>query len=509
MLVVEQERGQRARELGLAHSRRSQKDEAAERAIRILQTCACAPNRIRDRANGLVLPDDALMNALFHVDELLDFSLHQTADGDVRPLADDFGDVLLVDLLLEHRLPLLGRRRDALLFGAHHPLELGQTAVLQLGRLAIVASALRAFDLQAQLLQLFLELALALDGFLFLLPAGHQRRVLLLQIGELFLELLEALFRGLVFLFSQRLALDLELHHAAVDLIELGGHRVDFHSQLRRRLVDEIDRFVRQEAIGNVAVGEHRRRHDRRVLDANAVMNLVPLAEPAQDADGVFDGRLADHDRLEPPLEGRVLLDVLPVFVECGRADRMELASREHRLEHIRRVHRSFRGARPDDRVQLVDEENNLTLGLGHFIEDRLEAIFELAAVLRPGDERSHVERDDLLFLEPFGHVLLDDAPGKPFDDGRLADTGLADEHGIVLRAAREHLDDAANLFVASDDRIELAAACKLRQVAPVLLERLVFGFGILIGDALRPSHLRERLKNPILRDVVLLENLR
>ncbi len=80
---------------------------------------------------------------------------------------------------------------------------------------------------------------------------------------------------------------------------------------------------------------------------------------------------------------------------------------------------------------------------------------------------------------------------------------------GIVLRAAREHLDDAANLFVAADDRIELAAARKLRQVAPVFLERLVFGFGILIGDALRASHLREHLENPILRDVVLLENFR
>ena len=63
--------------------------------------------------------------------------------------------------------------------------------------------------------------------------------------------------------------------------------------------------------------------------------------------------------------------------------------------------------------------------------------------------------------------------PGEPFDDRGLADAGLADEHRIVLRAARQHLDDAANLFVASDDRIELAAARKLRQIAPVFLERL------------------------------------
>ena len=33
--------------------------------------------------------------------------------------------------------------------------------------------------------------------------------------------------------------------------------------------------------------------------------------------------------------------------------------------------------------------------GLGDFLEDRLEPLLELAAVLRPGDERAHVERDD------------------------------------------------------------------------------------------------------------------
>ena len=64
-------------------------------------------------------------------------------------------------------------------FGADLPLDLGQPAVLQLGRLAVIAGALRALDLQSQLLELFLELALALNGFLLLLPPRHQRVVLL------------------------------------------------------------------------------------------------------------------------------------------------------------------------------------------------------------------------------------------------------------------------------------------------------------------------------------------
>ncbi len=50
-----------------------------------------------------------------------------------------------------------------------------------------------------------------------------------------------------------------------------------------------------------------------------------------------------------------------------------------------------------------------------------------------------------------------DDALGEALDDRGLADAGLADQHRVVLRAAAEDLDDAADLVVAADDRVELA----------------------------------------------------
>src|SRR6478672_8652750 len=48
--------------------------------------------------------------------------------------------------------------------------------------------------------------------------------------------------------------------------------------------------------------------------------------------------------------------------------------------------------------------------------------------------------------------VALDDPPGEALGDRGLADAGLADEHGVVLRATREDLDDAPDLLVAADD---------------------------------------------------------
>ena len=151
-------------------------------------------------------------------------------------------------------------------------------------------------------------------------------------------------------------------------------------------------------------------------------MDLVALAQAAQDADRVLDGRLADDHRLEAALERGVLLDVLAVFVECRRADRMQLAARQHRLQHVGRVDRAFGRAGADDGVQLVDEEDDLALRVDDLLQHRLQPLLELAAILRAGDERAHVEGDDLLVLQAFRHVAAHDALGEALDDGGLAD---------------------------------------------------------------------------------------
>ena len=64
----------------------------------------------------------------------------------------------------------------------------------------------------------------------------------------------------------------------------------------------------------------------------------------------------------------------------------------------------------------------------------------------------------------------------------------------------REHLDDAANLFVAADDGIELAAAGEFGEVLGVFFEGLELAFGILVGDALRAAHGGERLQDGVVR---------
>ena len=218
--------------------------------------------------------------------------------------------------------------------------------------------------------------------------------------------------------------------------------------------------------------------------------------------------RLVDEDRLEAPLERGVLLDVLAVLVERRRADGVELAAGEHRLEQVRGVHRALGGARPDDRVELVDEQDHLALGVLDLLEDGLEALLELAAELGAGDQRAEVERDDALVLEPLGHVAADDPLGEPLDDGRLADAGLADQDRVVLRPPAEDLDDPPDLVVATDDRVELSRPRLDGQVAAVLLERRVGAFGVRRRDALTAADALERLEQRLATGRMALEQL-
>ena len=116
-----------------------------------------------------------------------------------------------------------------------------------------------------------------------------------------------------------------------------------------------------------------------------------------------------------------------------------------------------------------------------------LEPLLELAAVFRAGDQRAEIERQQLLVLEAFRHVAVEDAQRQALDDRGLADAGFADQHRIVLGPPRQHLNGAADFLVAADHRIELAVARRLGQVAGIFLQRVigVFRRGAVGGAAL------------------------
>ena len=126
--------------------------------------------------------------------------------------------------------------------------------------------------------------------------------------------------------------------------------------------------------------------------------------------------------------------------------------------------------------MQLVDEEYD-ALVLRDLIHHGFEAFLELTPVFRTCDHGRHVERQHPVILQGVCHVIAGDELGQPFHDGGLADTGLPDEHRVVLLATTQDLDHTFDFGLTADGGIQLALARQVGQVPAEVVERRGLGF--------------------------------
>src|SRR6202171_6380206 len=206
---------------------------------------------------------------------------------------------------------------------------------------------------------------------------------------------------------------------------------------------------------------------------------LVEALDPVQDRDRLDQRGLIDEDRLEAALQGGVLLDVFAVLVERGRANALDLTAGQRGLENVGGIDRAFRGASAHQRVELVDEEDDLPAGTD-LVENLLQALLELAAVLRARAQRAHVERQHTFAAEGFRDVAEHDLLGETLGDCRLANARLADQRRVVLGPPREDLHHPLDLGLTTDDGVERVLGGEVGEVAAELVEQR--GLGRLLG---------------------------
>ncbi len=156
--------------------------------------------------------------------------------------------------------------------------------------------------------------------------------------------------------------------------------------------------------------------------------------------------------------------------------------------------------------MDLVDEEDTLVEAL-HLLHHRFQPLLEVAAIARAGEQRAHVERVDHRIVENFRHIAIDDLLGQALGDGRLADTGVANQDGIVLVAPAQDLDAALDLHLTPDQRVDLSGACLFVEVHAVGIERFIARLHIAIlvgfGPTWRGRARRARFLGHPVRDVV------
>src|SRR6185436_12229643 len=123
-------------------------------------------------------------------------------------------------------------------------------------------------------------------------------------------------------------------------------------------------------------------------------------------------------------------------------------------------------------------------------------ALFEVATVFGPGQQRTHVKSIDLTARQDLGDAALDDAAGQTLCDRRLAYPGLAHQQRIVLPTTAQRLNHALEFAFATDQRIDLAGNRERIEVHGIALQRapgrlLLLGIRVRLGLVLGRSRLR------------------
>ena len=147
----------------------------ADRPVGVGQAGAAAADGVGHRGDGLVLADDPLVQHVLEADELRHLALHEPGHGHAGPLGDDLGDVLLVDLLLQHLLRRPGARRARSVASSTSRSSSGMRAVADLGGLLEVALALARSASARSCSSCSLSSRMRVDGVLLGLPVGLHR----------------------------------------------------------------------------------------------------------------------------------------------------------------------------------------------------------------------------------------------------------------------------------------------------------------------------------------------
>ena len=473
LLVIKQRLRKGFCQLGLADAGRAKEQEAAQRTVRVLDARTGAQDSFAHALDSFILPNDALMQRVLKVEQLLALAFHQLRHRDARPAADDSGDFLLRHLVAQQAVLALGLLSDGFL-RRQFLLELRQLAVLQFCRLVQVVLTLGAFHFSVHALDFLAQLVHLRDGVLFAFPLRLHLVELVALLRQLLLHLCQTRLGQLVVVLLQRRFLNFQLHDVAVDVVHFCRHGVDFGTNHGTRFIHKVNRLVGQEAVGDIAVGERCGGNQGVVLNLHAVEHFVALLEAAQDGNRVLNGRLAHHDRLETTLQSGVLLDILAVFIQRRRTDAVQLAARQHRLQEVAGVHCAVRLACADNRVQLINEQQDAPFAALDFRKHRLQALLELAAELCAGNQAAHIQRENGLVLQRIRHVAAHDSLRQPFGDSGLADARFANQHRVILRLPAQNTDDVADFAVTADNRIELVLPRHLHKVRAVLLQRIV-----------------------------------
>ena len=220
--------------------------------------------------------------------------------------------------------------------------------------------------------------------------------------------------------------------------------------------INHINRFIRQKTVRNITVGKFDCHLNCFIRVLHPVMFFISRTQTVKDLNGVFhSGRFHNH-RLETTFQSRIFFDPFAVFIQCRCPDALQLSARQCGFDDIGSIHRPFRTACADDRMQFINKKYHIS-GVPDFINDSFDPFFKLPAVFCTGNHQRQIQSINFFILQDPGDISGCDFLCNTFNNGGFSDTGLTDQDRIIFRASAKDLQHTVDLILPSDHRIKPA----------------------------------------------------
>gem|GEM_PF-6865395 len=247
--------------------------------------------------------------------------------------------------------------------------------------------------------------------------------------------------------------------------------RIVFHTFGTTSLIDKIDCLVWEVAIRHITDGEFDSILYSIIVDDEIMKLFKRISESRNNLDSDRFTWFVDIDFLESALESRILFDIFLVLSECCCADDTNLPPSHCRFEDISSIECPFGSSGSDNRMNLVDKENDFIFHLRCLIDNLFDSSFELSSILGSSNHPAEIETHNSLVLHSEWDIALGDTKCKPLDNGGFPDSRLSNETGIIFRFAIDDGNKAFDFHISTDDDIDFARCSFGRQIRPKEIE--------------------------------------
>ena len=191
--------------------------------------------------------------------ELFAFAAAKTRNRDPCPSTDHLSDIFFICFFFQQHILFI---IFIVCFDfCKFLLQSRQPSILKFCQFIQIIAALSAFHFLFNGIDLFFHFAHTGNRSFFAVPAFNELFIFLSQLRQLFFNFHQPFFRLLILFFAKGLSLDLQLQYPPLTFVKRCRKRIDLGPQSCCRLIDQINRLIRQKTIVDITVTHYSSRN--------------------------------------------------------------------------------------------------------------------------------------------------------------------------------------------------------------------------------------------------------